>query len=94
MTSEEEMLTICTDYSLLDDCLDKARASSEEQFSIANFIQGRKPPKKKRKTCNLRPIVHVRFNTSLGKPKPVTLKALLDSSGSGKLVTEEFACKF
>jgi hypothetical protein len=29
-----------------DDCLDKARASSEEQFSIDTFIWGRKPPKK------------------------------------------------
>jgi hypothetical protein len=93
MTSEEEMFAISTDYSSLDDCLDKARASSEEQFSIATFIQGHKPPKKKRKTCNLKPIVHVRFNTSLGKPKPVTLKALLDSGGSGSLVTEEFARK-
>ena len=53
MTSKEEMFAISTDYSSLDDCLDKARASSEEQFSIATFIQGRKPPKKKRKTCDL-----------------------------------------
>jgi hypothetical protein len=38
MTSEEEIFAISTDYLLLDDCLDKARASSEEQFSIATFI--------------------------------------------------------
>jgi hypothetical protein len=38
MTSEEEMFTISTDYSSLDDCLDTAKASSEEQFSIATFI--------------------------------------------------------
>jgi hypothetical protein len=37
--------------------------------------------------------VHVRFNISLEKPKPVTLKALLDSGGSGSLVTEKFARK-
>jgi hypothetical protein len=31
---------------LLDDCLDKARPSLEELFSIATFIWGRKPPTK------------------------------------------------
>jgi hypothetical protein len=38
MNPEEEMFNISTDYLLLDDCLDKARASLEEQFSIATFI--------------------------------------------------------
>jgi hypothetical protein len=38
MTLEEEMFAISTDYLSKDDCLDKARASSEEQFSIDTFI--------------------------------------------------------
>ena len=35
----------------------------------------------------------VRFNTRVGKSKPVTLRALLDSGGSGSLVTEKFTKK-
>src|SRR5210317_162882 len=95
MSSKEELFQLDDDpYSSLDDCIDDARASSEEQFSVASLIRGHgQPKKKKRKTSDLKPIVFVRFNTSLGKPKPVTLRALLDSGGSGSLVTEQHARK-
>ena len=46
------------------------------------------------KVLDLKPIAFVRFNTrAAGKPKPVTLKALLDSGGSGTLVNKKFAKK-
>ena len=49
---------------------------------------------KKQKTKDLKPIVYVRFNTrSKGKPKPVTLRALVDTGGSGCLVAAEYAKK-
>ncbi len=95
MTSKEELFVVDHEPALssLDECIDTARNNSDELFSVAPLIRGHKTTKKKRKTCNLKTIVYVRFNTSLGKPKPVTLKALLDSGGSGSLVTEEFARK-
>ena len=94
MSPKQELFNINNDYPSLDHCIDDARANSNELFSITSLIRGHgKPPKKKRKHCDLKPIVYVRFNTSLGKPKPVTLKALLDSGGSGSLVTQEYAKK-
>ena len=95
MSSREEIFQLDHErYSSIDECIDEARASSKELFSIADLIRGHgKPKKKKRKTCDLKPIVFVTFNTSLGKPKPVTLRALLDSGGSGSLVTEQYAKK-
>ena len=63
-------------------------------FPIADLIQGRKQPEQKRpKTEDLKPIVFVNFNTRQGKSKPVILRALLDSGGSGSLVTERFTRK-
>jgi hypothetical protein len=91
---KQELFSISENILSLDECIDDARACSEEQFSITSLIRGHgKPKKKKRKLSDLKPIVYVRFNTSLGKPKPVTLKALLDSGGSGSLVTQEYAKK-
>jgi len=81
-----------TNFTSLDKCIDKAR--EPEMFSIASLIRGHPKSKSKRqKTSDYKPIVFVRFNTSLGKPKPVTIKALLDSGGSGTLVTEKYAKK-
>ena len=49
--------------------------------------------KKKRKTRDLKPIVYLRFNIrSKGKPKIVTLKALLDSGASASLIDKQH-CK-
>ncbi len=82
--------------SSLDEAIDEANRSSKEMFSISKLIhgQGSKPVLKRQKTKELKPIVFVRFNTrKAGTPKPVTLRALLDSGGSGSLVTAKFAKK-
>jgi hypothetical protein len=50
-------------------------------------------PKKHRKAKQLKPIVFVTFNTSCGKPKPVTIQALLDSGASGPHIHKKFARK-
>jgi len=71
---EEDSMSRSSDQGFdgLDDCINQSHKS--ETFSIANLIRGRQP--KRQKTEDLRPVVFVRFNTSLGKAKPVTIKAL------------------
>jgi len=63
------------DFSDPGDCIDQPCRT--ETFSIAHLIRGRQP--KRQKTEDLCPTAFVRFNTSLGEAKPVTIKALLDS---------------
>jgi Aspartyl protease len=88
-----ELFALDKDFSTLDECIDDARNSSDELFHIASIIRGQRKPAKRQKIQDLKPIVYVRFNTRHGKPKPVTLRALLDSGGSGTLVTERYAKK-
>jgi hypothetical protein len=38
-------------------------------------------------------MVFVTFNTSRGKPKPITIRALLDSGASASLILKKFARK-
>ena len=80
-----------TEYDSLDQCLDA--------HSLARSIQSLKVPDTNKRQrvgiapSDLRPMAFVRLNTRLGKPKPVTIRALLDSGGSGSLVTERFTRK-
>jgi hypothetical protein len=74
-----------TKLSSIDDSLDAN--------AIAMSVRGDPNPRKKQRTGNhesdLRPIAFVRFNTRVGKSKPVTVKALLDSGASTSLITEK-----
>ncbi len=80
-----------SDFDDLDDCIDAARENNGEMFSIVSHIRGHTQPKKKQKLKQLKPMAFVRFNIRHGKPKPLTIKALFDSGGSGTLVTEKYA---
>jgi hypothetical protein len=81
-------------YNSLDECLNDTMDQNGEMFPLSQVIHGRKRPARKRvKTEDLKPIVFVRLNTRHGKAKAVTLRALLDSGGSGSLVTEQFTKK-
>ena len=88
-TIDEESSTISDEdeYDSLDSCLDA--------YSLAEYI--RSQPNKRQRIGNvqkdLRPMAFVRFNTSLGKSKPVTIKALLDSGASESLVSKKYAKK-
>jgi hypothetical protein len=62
------------DFDSLDECL--------EAYSLAKYIQSQHNKNKRQQVDDyvdqdMRPLAFVRFNTSLGKPKPVTIKALL-----------------
>jgi len=88
---EDDSVSISSnqDFSDLDNCIDQLRKT--ETFSIANLIRGGQP--KRLKTEDLRPIVFVGFNASLGKTKPVTVKVLLDSGASDTTVNKKHTKK-
>ena len=81
-------------YSKLDQCIDQACTWSKDLFSIDNVIHSWQKHKCKcQKTNNLKPIVFIRFNKrKSGRPKSVTLKALLDSGGSSSLLGDSQVC--
>ena len=75
-----------------DQCLDHSQEN--DMFPIANLIRGQSMNQAKRvKTSHLRPASMVRFNTRLGKAKPVTIVVLLDSGGGESLITEQLTSK-
>jgi hypothetical protein len=101
VTSKTEDLELFA-FSEYDEILDNALLEAGELYPIQNLVRDRKNrvtsdsndrPTKKIKCSDLKPIVFVRFNTRMGKAKPVTLRALLDSGGSGSLVSEKYAKK-
>ena len=71
-----------SEYDSLDACLDA--------FSLAEYIRSQGNCNKRQRTGHvpedLRPLAFVRFNTRLGKAKPITIKALLDSGASELLI--------
>jgi hypothetical protein len=79
-------------YITLDECIDDAHNDSSKLFSIVNLVQGH-PARKKQKTQDLKPVVFVRFNSCLGKAKPITLKCLMDTGASGSLVAQKHTKK-
>ena len=80
-------------HTNLDYVLDQAAANSEDLFSIAGLVHGHETrPNKVPKTKDVRPVTLVTLNSRKGKPKPVTLTALLDSGGSGCLINAKH-CK-
>ena len=78
------------EYGSLDKCVDHSYEA--ECFSIAKLIQGHRP-KKRIRSIQLKPVTIVQFNTKLGKPRPVCIRALLDSGGAGTLITSKVAEK-
>ena len=84
MTEEEESQF----YQSLDDCVTK---SYLDTYSMTT--RSHKKSNKRQKTTDMRPMTYVWFNTRRGKPKPQTIRALLDSGGSETLVSERFAKK-
>ena len=76
-----------TEYGSLDECLN---ASVPAEYVRS---QSTKRQRVGHSESDLRPMTFVRFNTSLGKPKPVTVKCLLDSGASGSLIKSKFTKK-
>jgi hypothetical protein len=69
-----------------------------EDYSLAEYIRSQHNENKRQRVDDyvdqdMRPLAFVRFNTSLGKPKPVTIKALLDSGGSESLISKKYVSK-
>ena len=88
--------TVCSssvdegEFNSLDECLDA--------FTLgAQYIRSQHNTNKRQRVSytdeDLRPMAFVRLNTSLGKPTPVTIRALLDSGASESLVTEKYLKK-
>ena len=88
----QELFATDAFYDSLDDALQAACEESDELFSIANLVRGQNP-RKRRKTKDLKPIVYVRFNSRMGKAKPIWLKCLLDTGATASLVDQKHAKK-
>ena len=79
-------------YACLDDCIDEMFDCDTECYQIRSLLKG--PPKKKQKSLDLKPIAFVLLATrEKGKPKPILVKALLDSGASGTLIAQKHVTK-
>ena len=74
----------------LDQYID--RASAKYFYSPAQLIRGYLH--KKQKVTDVKPIVFATLNSCLVKPKPITLKCLLDSGASSSLIAAKRAANF
>ena len=91
--SKHELFTISANTpDTVDDCINEALAKSTDLFSFGNLVRGQ-PPRKRQKIVDLKPVVFVRFNSRMGKAKPVTLKCLLDTGATASLVDIKHAKK-
>ena len=86
-SSDESSTCSEENYDSLDACLDA--------YHTHEYVQSQENKRRRVGTCDrdLRPMTFVRFNTSKGKPKPVTVKCLLDSGASGSLINKKFTKK-
>ncbi len=72
-------------YASLDQCLDDSRKN--DLCSISQLIKGQQPKKMRAKHAHYKPVVMVKFNTELGKAKPVTVTALVDTAVEQKALS-------
>ena len=64
--------------------------TTQEAHSLAQHVRSPNPNKRRRTDdSDFRPFAFVRLNASLGKPKPKTIRAPLDSEASESLVCRE-----
>mgnify|MGYP005753024869 CR=1 FL=1 len=78
----------------LDECIDQAMGYCNEANTLRTTVRNQNSPNKKQKVEDLRPMVFLRMNSrSTGKPKPITIKALLDSGASGTIMDPKIATK-
>jgi predicted aspartyl protease len=81
------------EYNSLDECIEAATLKEGSLYSMQKLLRSQTPTPKKQKTHDLRPLVYIRFNSRLGKAKPITLKCLLDTGASGSIIAAKHAKK-
>jgi hypothetical protein len=71
-------------YYTLDDCFD------DVVYSIHSTLAGHSSSPKRQKTEHTMPITFGRIRTSMGRPKPATIKILIDFGASKTMVIAQF----
>ena len=85
--SSDDSSCASREHTSLNTCLDAC--------ALAECIQSQRNKQRRmgHSEKDLRPVTFVRFNTRLGKPKPITVKCSLDSGASGSLINAKFTKK-